>query len=65
MIFPLVGAQIAISMATEVNGDVVHMATAAVGTEDGGGRGGRRDLRGRGRRGFLDADTLGGCLESF
>lgn len=42
---PLVGVQIAISMATEANGDV-HMATAAVGTEDGGGRGGEEGYGG-------------------
>lgn len=36
-------------MATKVNGSDVHMATAAVGTEEGGGR--RRE--GRGGRGVF------------
>lgn len=57
-------SQIAISMATEANGPDVHMATAAVGTEDGGGRRRRRE-RGRWGRGVLYADALGSCLKSF
>lgn len=57
----LVGAQRAISMATEVNDSDVHMATAAVGTEVGGGGYGGVQERGGG----LDADAFSGCLESF
>jgi len=62
VILPLVEAQIAISMATEVNSSDVHMATADVGTEN---EGGSRTWGEQGGGGFMDADALSGCLESF